>query len=88
MRQPWQAKKNFQAKSKFSSSKQVSSKSFTVNRNCVGRSSILLSVLLKEVKIDILTINQALLLLALTLHGMPKTMLFRLIAFMFHQHLR
>ena len=55
-------------------SKQVSIKSFTVNRNCVNSSLIQLSVLpvLKEVKIDILTLNQAFLLLVLTFYSMPK----------------
>ena len=65
-------KKTFKAEAKFFSSKQVRTKSSTVNRNCVSRSLIQLSALLKEEKFDIQTINQALLLLALTFHSMPK----------------
>ena len=38
----------------------------------MSRNLIQISVLLKEVKTDILTINQALFFLALTLHSMPK----------------
>ena len=43
----------------------------TVNRNCVSRSLIQLSVLLK-VKIDFRNISEAHLLLPLILHGTPK----------------
>ena len=66
-------KKLFKQKRNFlASSKQVSTKSSPINRNCENRSLIQLSLLLNEVKIDILTINQALLLLAQTFHSMPK----------------
>ena len=75
MGQPQQSKKSiFMQKQYFpvSSKQQISTKLSAVNHNCVSKSLIQLSVLLKQVKFDVLTINQALLLLALTLHSMHK----------------
>ena len=73
MRQLHNLIKIFKQKRNFPvSSKQVSLKSCIVNRNSVNIILIQLSVLLKEVKIDILIINQALLSLALAFQSISK----------------
>ena len=73
MRQPHNPIKIFMQKRNFPvSSEQVSSKLSIVNCNCVSRILIQLSVLLKEVKIDILTSSQALLSLAVTFQSISK----------------
>ena len=74
MGQPQQSKKKFKQKWNFpvSLKQQASTKLSTVNHNCVKRSLIRLSALLKEVKIDVLAINQVLLLRAKLFISMPK----------------